>query len=447
MIAFHFHPDLEVGAIRTIKFAKYLREFGWEPHVLSVEPQFYEKTDATPLPFDCQVTRTSKWPVLGDYYLWAKRLIIRMRPQREDSNAGQFKSVPEMNYSVPHVAPYWRRFINSLSWTPDNHVGWLFPSIWKAIRVARKIDADVIYSSGPPQTGHLIGGITSLVTGKPFVSDFRDPWSTAEKSREITTPLSLKIEKKMEGFVVRRSRLVLTTTDEFRDVLVQLYQPGLNGRCKSLVNGYDHEDFSFPETDLRKPDRTIRFLYAGTLYMGRDPRGAIVALGEMVKLGKLSKSDFVFDFYGSVDIDPAPLQEIIDSYGINANVRFNASVKRADYLKLLRDADVLVLIQSDMTPAQIPAKTFEYLATGNEILALAPPGATANILRGFEHAHVVSPSDQEQVASCVDKIIRRIRSGASEPVRNRSSLQRLHKRQLTRQLAEMLDQVVAENKF
>lgn len=439
MIAYHFHPDLEVGALRTIKFAKYLPQFGWEAVVVSVVPSYYEKTDATPLSFSCKVVRTGKIPTPGDVYLALKSL-TRQKKSRP-SNQGQ-AAMPEGGFVSETRIPYWKRFLNSLSWTPDNHVGWLLPGLWLAIRTAKREKVDVIYSSGPPQTGHLIGWITSKFTGKPFVSDFRDPWTHSRKADLMATGISRAIERWMEQRVIFSSSIVITTTAEFMDTLKTHFKERLTNRCFSIVNGFDHEDFPVVDFSPKEVTRNIKFLYAGTLYEGRDPRQFVIALGELVRTGYLMLNEFDVDFYGSVDIDPAPLRAIIDQSGLRQKVQFHASVKRADYLRLINAADVLILMQSDKNPTQIPAKTFEYLATGNEILTLTPPGATANVIKGYDNVQIANPNSQNEIQTSLKQIVSRIRNGRSDRHKNVEALRALHKRELTREFARLLDSVI-----
>lgn len=446
MIAYHFHPDLEVGAIRSVKFAKFLPESGWRAGVVSVEEDYYEKTDSAPLSVPCTIYRSGKLPTVGNCYLWLKRLLSPSASGSSRPGSAATAAIPESGYFAVGSAPLWKRFINSLSWTPDNHIGWLVPGVWAALKAIRREKPDIIYTSGPPQTGHLIGLIASRLTGRPLVTDFRDPWSTGDKPIVVTTALSKWLERWLERRVIKRASLVVTTTAELRDVLLRMYPVQLAGRCVAIVNGFDAEDFPVDSRPRRDPAQPIKFLYAGTLYQGRDPRAFVVALGELLGAGAIRAQDLSVEFYGAVDIDPRPLQEVIRLSGLSEIVQFRASVKRAAYLELINAADVLILLQSDLNPTQIPAKTFEYLATGNEILAMAAPGATANLLRGYGNVQVVNPNDQGAVKQALKVIIERLRSGASDRGQSRQALKHMHKRELTKELARQLDAVVAEGR-
>ena len=63
IIAYHFPPAGGGGVQRTLKFVKYLRCFGWEPVVLTVQnPDFdhFDQELVDDIPCDIQVYKTSE---------------------------------------------------------------------------------------------------------------------------------------------------------------------------------------------------------------------------------------------------------------------------------------------------------------------------------------------------------------------------------------------------
>ncbi len=329
--------------------------------------------------------------------------------------------------------------MQALFWTPDYQIGWLVPGTWRAIKLARRYDVDVIYNSGPPRTGHLMALLASLATSKPLVVDYRDPLVSLQPPKTWGRRCSIFFERWLERQVLRRASLVLTTTPEYRELLSQLYFPLIEGKCHSIVNGFDADDFPDRLDETTEEQRAIQFLYAGTLYQGRDPRELVVALGELVKDGYVRLEEIAVQFYGPVEIDTTQLQEVIATSGLAQVVSFRPMVPRRDYLRLIATADVLILLQSETTPVQIPAKAFEYLATGCEILVLSQSGSTTKLFEKFENAHIAAPNNAAEIKSRVRKIIDRLRSGTGNRERNLGSLQTLHKRHLTREFAALLD--------
>ena len=177
MIAYHFYPDLEVGAVRSVKFARYLPEFGWEPYVLTTDLCHIPKQDKSPLGFDCSIYRVSKWPTIDDGYMWLKKRIRSPQPSM-NAAAEQSKQITKADNQIPPAPPFWKRFISSLSQTPDENIGWLIPAAREAARLIKKHRINVIYTSGPPHTCHLVGLSAKLLTGRKLVVDFRDPWTS-----------------------------------------------------------------------------------------------------------------------------------------------------------------------------------------------------------------------------------------------------------------------------
>ena len=148
MVAYHFHPDLAVGAMRSVKFAKYLPEFGWEPHVVTVNADRYERLDATPLPFPCDVHRSGQWPTIAALGSRLARAIIPSRKNPGGSADGAVRTLPSGGAVWTLPSSFLRRLVALLSMMPDVHVGWLVPGTWLAIRVARQEKVEVIYTLG-----------------------------------------------------------------------------------------------------------------------------------------------------------------------------------------------------------------------------------------------------------------------------------------------------------
>jgi len=61
MIAYYFPPMGGAGVQRTLKFARYLPEFGWQPHVITAQEKLniQDSSLANEIPADLPITRTS----------------------------------------------------------------------------------------------------------------------------------------------------------------------------------------------------------------------------------------------------------------------------------------------------------------------------------------------------------------------------------------------------
>ena len=438
LIAYHYYPDLQVGAQRTIKYVKYLPQFGWEPHVLSVDPRHYPQVDDAPLGFDCPVYRTSRWPLPDDIYKWLKRILSGNGQQ--SASSGEAPAGNSKRAQAPAV-PAWKKFLNSLSMTPDNFSGWYLPAVIAARRLIRKHRYDVIYSSGPPQTCHMVGLTAHRLTGTPWVADFRDPWLFPKGRDRHVLDWTKNFDIKYEAQTARYASLVITTTDEWRDHLKQLYHPLLEHKCHTIINGFDTDDFkAIGERQPKDTSKPVTLLYAGNLYAGRDPSTMLKAAGELVSEGFIAAGDIAFEFYGNNDIDMNRISRITSDYDLQSCVRFNSPVGRDQYLKLLREADVLILIQAASGRVHIPAKAFEYLGTGNEILTLTSEGATRNFMSGFDNVSIAELDNEGEIKAAMRNLIIRVKSG-TPGTGSDEKLQSITKRALTEKFAGLLDSI------
>jgi len=442
-VAYHFHPDLEIGAVRSVKFAKYLPEFGWSVDVVSVESRHYDRVDPAPLAFPCSVHRSGMWPTMLS--LWKGRA----RPARPASGATKHHGsrdrpqIPKGADFSPRRVAAWKRAVIGLSATPDPLIGWLVPATRVAIAVARRENVDLIYTSAPPFTGHLVGLLASWLTGRPLVADFRDPWTTGSQPKEGVGRFYARISRFLERCVVRRARLVVAATPAVRDDMVAAHGAFLDKKCVSILNGFDAADFAGLAVGSRDTTRTsLSFVHAGTLYGGRNPLSCLIAIGELLAEGSFSRATTAIDFYGPVEIDTTPLSLVMDNYSLHGIVRFHAAVPRAEYITLIREADVLLLLGAERYPWAIDAKSFEYLATGNQILLLAGPHTLADFLKPYDNVHRADPHDVPGIKACIARIVDQLRSGDADRRRNLESLTHLHKRELTRELARLLAAVV-----
>ena len=121
-VAFHFPPEAgSSGVLRTLKYVRYLDEYGWRVTVIAPRVDAYTVMDAelqTQVPASCRVVRTG--------YLNTKR----------------------------HFALFGR--YPSLLALPDVWTGW-YP--WAVAAARRVLDADpvdLVYSTSPHATAHLI---------------------------------------------------------------------------------------------------------------------------------------------------------------------------------------------------------------------------------------------------------------------------------------------------
>jgi glycosyltransferase involved in cell wall biosynthesis len=443
MIAYYFHPDLEIGSVRSTKFAKYLPLSGWHISVLTIKDKYRKNIGAAPLGFECKVYHTRRWPVPRDIYLRLKPFLARIKGRKTihttDSNENS------VLYQHPTGVPLWKRLFYSLSWMPDDKIGWFVPAIIKGFRVIRSEKIDVIYSSGPPWTCHVIGLVLKILTGKKWVADFRDPWYTLDKTRLVSTSLTRRFENYLLIDTLNRADLILGPVPEMHDQMIKKYGDLISSKFKLITNGFDDDDFKGRSKNNRMPNTPVRFLYAGSLFSGRDPAILLKAISELFKSGVLQTNEISIEFRGGLPEDMPGVDNFVASHELSEVVQFNPPVARDKYIDLLFDADVLLLMQGADASTARPAKVYDYLATGNLIMAITPDGATRNFLRDFDNVIYVDPDNKEMIKDTILNAMARIKSGKGYTKPNTDMLNNYTSRSLAKTLGELLRGLACRN--
>lgn len=428
-IAYNYPPSTEVGTHRTLRFARYLPEFGWQAAVLAPRPSdLIEGAKDTepdaPGVYRARVRRPLKAGV---------RLRNRLRARRRRADASDAPPPP-----LPPTAAssgWLHRWVEPWFATPDEQVGWLVPATFRGLHAIGESGARVLYTTGPPHSAHLIGASLKAVTGLPWVADFRDPWARKAWAAEADRRgLRARAQRGLEALVVRLAdRVVFNTepmTREFRSVY-----PALSARFLAIPNGYDPAEIEdFPGVEPSPEAFTLS--HAGTLYRRRSPMPLLEAIGRLRDRGIISAGRFELRLIGK--IDPAfGAEAYVSRHALSAFVRLLPPVSRTESLRAMAESHVLLLIQPD-TQLQVPGKLFEYLLFRKPVLALASPiGATADLVRDFGLGRVAPDRDVEAICGVLGQYVTEFEAGRLPPVDVGPALEAFDGRALTARLAEV----------
>jgi glycosyltransferase involved in cell wall biosynthesis len=360
----YFFPPLGGGGVqRTLKFAKYLPEYDWQPIIVTARHRRYWIVDDSledEIPDAVPVHRT--FSPDGAYVLGA---IARGR--------GRDGSVVRAAGLTSRL----RRLGLSL-FVPDVYRPWKPFALREARRILRSTDVDAIITTSSPDSAHLIGRDLQGETGLPWVADFRDPW-TQRISYDPPTRWHRHVNAALEREVVTRASAVVVTTDETRDDFRRRY-PGVEGsKFVVIPNGFDREDF--PRSPREPRWDRFQVLYSGQLTAGRsiDPLLAVLA-------GFFDRAPSA---RGLTDVRLVGPREIendakVRGAGLADVVRFEGPLPHRDAVENLATAHVLVLLENMGPRAGLiaQAKLYEYLFSGRTIVALVPDGAVRRIVTG-----------------------------------------------------------------
>ena len=401
IISYYFYPSAAVGARRMSELARYLDNLGIDVTVVAASMENQQSGPVGPrsvtvVRIPMPQRRLSALLIQVKKWLTHKRLRSpeksrdQSNKKRFNENSGSSLNLESGNTSASETfLKRLRRYIDSLLWVNDDKKVWAFKAIWQVRRIKRKHPYDIVISSGPPMSCHLVGLYARLSGNAIWVMDYRDPWvGNLDWIQHVQSPLKRFLESWQEKICMRFAHSSSCTSALIARELISRH----SSRAPSITvihNGYDGEPL------LESPPLgKLHLLYAGTIYLNRDPAIIIEALGRLVGDCEIDRNLVSFDIVGHLsNRHRESLLDLVSHFEIGDCISFSDPVPRNEILEYYRKANVLVnLAQGQVT--QIPAKMFEYLQQRRDILVVAEQrSATAVLVQDLDWCHVVDGDD------------------------------------------------------
>ncbi|MDA0335061.1 MAG: glycosyltransferase [bacterium] len=433
-VAYHFPPMRSAGVERSAKFVRYLPDFGYSARVLSTAAFGGEPGDG--------VLRA--WEPLGLYRRW-RNPAARANPQAASRTR------------TPGLSAGWLQALRQILLVPDGQITWLPGAAWSGLRALRRQSMDLIYTTSPPTSSHLLGRLLKAQTGLPWVADFRDAWLYDPLDPALLRmPYRREFERRLEASVLAEADRIVTATQISADDL-RLRYPQQAHKIRIVTNGFDPADGTpLPEglviddrtrtgpqeaealaDELPAPGGPLRLVHTGSFaysHPQRTPLPLLSALRRLVGLELVWAERLQLTLVG--ELSP---EEQAAAKGI---ARVVGAVDRATALGFQRRADVLLVVdhRRPWPASNAPGKLFEYLAAGKPVLALCGPGEIENLVTRLEAGICVAPDDID----AIDEALRDLWDQHEQDrlPRVKASLEPFHRRELTRQLTACFDEVI-----
>ena len=413
LVSLYFPPAGGGGVQRPLKFATHLPALGIETHVLAPDDPKWIHTDAElPVP-------TQAWVHRARYVGPKGRL-----------PAEELHGAVGVDLAVRRAKLLGRRLL-----VPDENVSWNLTAIPAAIKLVRSEGIDVVITTSPPASVHLIGAAAKRTTGVRWVADLRDSLVAHPHRRAESFAVRTKeqADRAMARLVARSADAIVCVSDAIAEEARELSP---RGRVVTIANGSDFDDFAGLE--YHRGER-FRITHTGSFFGKRDPRPFLQALAGP------GLEDVVARFVG--DFRSAD-REWAEGLGLGDRLELIPYVPRRRSLELQRDSDALLLLIPEAGGrgrGVLSGKVFEYLAAERPILAAVPPeGAAADLIRETG-AGVVAPADDvEALGAALTGLVERWRAGALEgsPL-SEEWRDRLSWRTRVEEFAELLGEVSA----
>ncbi|MBZ5684387.1 MAG: hypothetical protein LAP86_05065 [Acidobacteriia bacterium] len=419
-----FTPSSYPPALRIRFFAQHLREFGWEPIVLTTDPGYYEwevdPENEKLLPPGLQVIHT------------------RALPARLTRKIG----IGDLG-----IRSLWHH--------------------WRALsRLCRQRRVDLILIPVPPNVPILLGRLAYARFGIPYILDYNDPILTDYYSRlpRAKRPpkwaLVSAMYRVLEPFALRRVDQLVGVDYSYMAGLFANYKWLHHVKATPIAFGVEPRDFEYvrqhprPNPVFSRADGYFHISYVGR--GGPDMVAAMRALFEAIRLGRQSAPELYkrvrIHFVGTTYAPKAEglyqVLPVAQECGVDDIVEERPGrVQHLEAIQILLDSDALIVVGSE-APHYTASKIFPYILAAKPLLAIFHEESSAvKLLQETAAGNVVTFGNGRPPLSVVGEIgtalqeLLRLPTGWLPPT-NWEKFEPYTARAVTARLAEVLDRTV-----
>jgi glycosyltransferase involved in cell wall biosynthesis len=372
LISYPFPPNSSAGAVRSRRFARYLTELGWRVSVVTIKPNQTNSADTEEL------------------------------DRLNDSVDVNFTSTLDPWLHLRQKAPKLflskivRSFLMRIFSFPDHMLLWVPFVITKGLSICKQRSVSAIYTTSPPHSTHLAGLILKWLTGKPWVADFRDPWTlNAFRGKGQIENTLLRIEKILEKIVLSNASCILANTTANRNNLLAAFPDLSPEKVFHIPNGW--EEFTNGLTSTNREDKILTIVHAGIFYPLFKPYALLHALASWRNgnqppgIPPLNGQSIRLTLLGAKENEV----NIVKDLGLEDIVQIKPWVPQSEAQRIMSQTDMLwvTLGTGKESSNYVPSKIFEYIAARKPIMAFFPDGDAAEIIRKTNSGFVFTSDD------------------------------------------------------
>tara|TARA_B100000963_G_scaffold9865_1_gene7744 strand:- start:1275 stop:2561 length:1287 start_codon:yes stop_codon:yes gene_type:complete len=423
IITYYWPPSGGAGVQRWLKFVKYLRSFNWEPIVFTIENGEFPVLDYDlnkEIPDGVEVLKVPAWEPYKMYKLFSGK-------NKTDGINSGFLSEKKGSSFVESLS----KWIRGNLFIPDARKFWIKPANQFLNHYLQNNAIDVIISSGPPHSTHLIGLSLKNKFQIPWLSDFRDPWTNIDFYKDLKlTKIADQKHKKLENDVLVQSDIVLTIGKQLSKELKTLGAK----RVEIIENGFDPQDF-LDDTN-HELDEKFSIAHIGSFTPSRNHLVLWKALSHLVDEQEEFKSKLEIKLIGKVDY--SVLQSIKD-FGLDTYLKKIEYVSHSEVIKHQKTSKLLLLMVNNTPNAKgiVTGKVFEYMASKRPILAIGPKdGDLGEILTQTSSGIVCDYDNVENLSSTIWRIFK-------DDTKFENNISLYSRVELTEKLVNLLNEVIS----
>ena len=418
VIAYYFPPMGLSGVQRTLKFVKYMKNYNWEPTVITTGNVGYFAHDLS-LQKELDVTGVR---------------VIRVGGKDVNTLLSKFGTIKLPRESV-------RKFLNKISQTffiPDNKKSWAKKAFVKAKELFGSETFDVIFITGPPFSAFKIFTERKKELPAPIVLDYRDLWYGSYFAF-YPTPIHKFIHKRLEYKSLKNADLIIVTNRKIKEKIIHKYLFLTHNDVVIISHGFDPKDFENVKPLQKRNDRMI-LVYSGIFMVYNSPEYLLKAFKELTIERPDVAKNIELHFVGFLRKEN---QKLVKKLKLQEFVFDHGYVEHQEAVTRLISADVVWMMvgRRKNIDAILPGKLYEYIGARKPILACVPEGAAKMAVSEYPASFICEPDNIQQIKETILQLYKLYIKNELPSV-NEDILIKYRRDYLTEQLTKQFNQLV-----
>ncbi len=380
IITYYWPPSGGSGVMRWLKMTKHLVDLDWKPVIFTPSNPDASIVDKSLCAEVLPKIEEIKIPIWEPYYIYRKLAGI--------TTGAEFKAGYVSEVASGNLFNKISVFIRGNFFIPDPRKFWIKPSIKFLSSYLDENKIDLIISTGPPHSTHLIAMGLKKKFKIPWIADFRDPWTHIDFYNKLKlTKWAHRKHFKLENNVITTADLVVTVSENWANQ----FEKDHNKKVHVVTNGFEPEDFPSENIAL---DKRFTLTHVGSFNQDRNPHQFWEALKELTLESEELKSLLLIRLVGQTDNE---VVESIKKAGLTDNLERISFVEHKKCIQYMMKSQILLMPLNDTPNAMgiIPGKVFEYMAAKRPIFVIGPlEGDSAKLIRATNTGHVCHFKDK-----------------------------------------------------
>lgn len=381
VIAYYYPPLGLSGVQRTLKFVKYMKQYNWEPVVLTTGNVAY-------FAHDKNLLRESE--------------SAGVRVER--TSAKDINSLLSKLGTVKIPSEFIRKLFNRLGqiiFIPDNKISWSKAAYKKAEELIEKEKFSAIFVTGPPFSSFRTGSRLKEKFNIPLFLDYRDLWYKSYFSF-YATPIHKYLNKKGEYSALKSADKVFVTNRKIKEKLLNNFPFLTFDDIVIVSHGYDSEDFE-KIPGIPKPNKRMVITYSGIFMEYNTPEFFLRAFKKLTMERPDIAQDIELHFLGFMRkenlklVKKLKLEEFVKDLGYMPHDEAIAKIKSCDVLWIM-------IGEKRNIDAILPGKLYEYFGSKKPVIGCVPEGAAKLALQEYGASFLTEPDNIDQIKNTFIKV-------------------------------------------